>query len=83
MLMRGKTVMTESNRTSGNKGYAIKWLDQSRTAQSSKQHQLINRLGVDVPNKDKISETFLNALIQMTFFINRLNVKPFHLFTPI
>lgn len=59
MLMRGKTVRTESNRTSGNKGCAIKWLDQSHTAQSSKQHQLINRLGVDAPNKDNVSETFL------------------------
>lgn len=61
MLMREMTVRTELNRTSGNKGCAIKCLDQSRTAQrgSSKQHQLINRLGVDVPNKDKVSETFL------------------------
>lgn len=83
MLKTEPTAGIESKRTTGERGCAIKRLDHSRTTQrgSSKQCQLINRLRVGIPNKGKVSETFLVPIIQITFFINRLKVKPFHLFT--
>lgn len=69
MLKKGRTVKTELNRSSGEIGCAIIQLDQSRTTQrgSSKQHQLFNRLGVDIPNKGKVSENISQPIIQIKF----------------
>lgn len=69
MLKKGPTVRTESNRISGKRGCAIKQVDRSHKTQrgSSKQHQLFNRLGVDVPNKGKVSENISQPIIQIKF----------------
>ncbi len=76
MLKTEPTAGIESKRTAGERVCAIKHLNHSRTTQrgSSKQSQFINRLRVGIPYKDKVSETFLVPIIQITFFINRLKV---------